>query len=54
VRAAVGDGRVTPRRLESWRALTAERAKLEARAKARTSKAPTVLADHKARRGKHP
>jgi ribosome biogenesis GTPase / thiamine phosphate phosphatase len=54
VRAAVGDGRVTPRRLESWRSLTAERARLEARAKARTSKLPTRLADHKHRRGKRP
>jgi ribosome biogenesis GTPase / thiamine phosphate phosphatase len=53
VRAAVDDGLVTPRRLESWRGLAAERAKLEARARARTSKAPVVLADHKSRRGKH-
>jgi ribosome biogenesis GTPase len=50
VREAVDDGRMTARRLESWRALTAERRRLEARAKARTSKAPTSLADHKARR----
>jgi ribosome biogenesis GTPase / thiamine phosphate phosphatase len=54
VRAAVDDGRVTPRRLESWRGLTAERARLEARARARTSKLPAHLADHKSRRGKRP
>jgi ribosome biogenesis GTPase len=54
VRDAVDDGRVTLRRLESWRALTAERARLEARSKARTSKLPTSLSDHKARRGKRP
>jgi ribosome biogenesis GTPase len=54
VRAAVADGTIAPRRLASWRSLTAERARLEARAKARTSKTPTTLADHKSRRGKHP
>jgi ribosome biogenesis GTPase len=39
VRAAVGDGRLPPRRLESWRALRAERERLEVRATARLSKA---------------
>jgi ribosome biogenesis GTPase len=53
VRAAVDDGVLTPRRLESGRSLAAERARLEARAKARTSKLPASLADHKTRRGKH-
>jgi len=52
VRAAVVDGRLAPRRLESWRSLTAERARLAARARARTSKAPTQIADHKTRRHK--
>jgi ribosome biogenesis GTPase / thiamine phosphate phosphatase len=53
VRAAVDDGDLAPRRLESWRALSAERARLEARARARTSKLPTSLADHKFRRRNH-
>jgi ribosome biogenesis GTPase len=35
VRAAVDEGRLAPRRLESWRALAAERARLESRARAR-------------------
>jgi ribosome biogenesis GTPase len=50
VRDAVDDGRLTRRRVESWRALTAERARLEARARARLPNAPTPLADHKSRR----